>query len=107
LRSALLLSGALVPALFAACGPDWNALDPSQGGAATTTTTTGTGGQTTQTTTTTTTQTCSTPFQCPGMDSTCATRTCTGGVCGVSYASAGKQCGGSGNRHCDGMGNCI
>jgi hypothetical protein len=51
---------------------------------------------------------CVTAFQCPGSDTTCATRTCTGGFCGVSYAASGTHCGGSSSsRKCDGMGNCI
>ncbi|AKT43152.1 lamin tail domain-containing protein [Chondromyces crocatus] len=32
---------------------------------------------------------CSTPAQCPGEDTTCATRTCVGGVCGVDAAPEG------------------
>lgn len=115
---ARLLAGALVPALFVACGPDWDAVDPSLGGAATTSNTTtgtstsstgsGTGGSGQTTTTTTTTQACSSPSQCPGTDSTCATRTCTSGACGVSYAPSGTHCGPQGgSKQCDGMGNCM
>jgi hypothetical protein len=117
LSIARLLAGALAQALLAACGPDWNALDPSLGGAATAststtrTTTTGTGetGQTTTTsTTTTTTSACSSPAQCPGTDTICASRTCTSGVCGMIDAPSATHCGASGSgRHCDGAGNCI
>jgi hypothetical protein len=109
LSIARLFAGALVAVLLAACGPDWDSVDPSLGGAATTsntttgTTTSGTGGSGQ----TTTTPMCSSASQCPGTDSTCATRTCISGACGVSYATSGTHCGSQGSgRHCDGMGNC-
>jgi hypothetical protein len=32
---------------------------------------------------------CSSPQNCPGTDTDCQTRTCTGGTCGMSFANAG------------------
>jgi hypothetical protein len=38
----------------------------------------------------------------------CATRTCTAGKCGASYAAAGAMCGSDGApRVCDGAGACL
>ncbi len=34
---------------------------------------------------------CATASECPGEDGTCATRTCTNGACGFSYAAAGTE----------------
>lgn len=47
---------------------------------------------------------CMTPGDCPGMDDACKTRTCTDGLCGVSNAAAGTNCGTG--RVCDGSGVC-
>jgi hypothetical protein len=37
------------------------------------------------------TQTCATPDECPGSENDCATRTCTGGACGISFADDGVE----------------
>ncbi|MDC3959620.1 proprotein convertase P-domain-containing protein [Polyangium jinanense] len=53
--------------------------------------------------------TCSSPEDCPGTDTDCATRTCDDGVCGVSYAPQGtattdQSSGDCKQSVCDGMG---
>lgn len=46
---------------------------------------------------------CLTPADCSGQVPECQMRTCTGGVCGVTFAAAGTPCTGG---TCDGFGNC-
>jgi len=55
---------------------------------------------------------CVTAADCPGSDSSCQTRTCTGGVCGVSNAPAGgtvspQVAGDCKTLVCDGTGNAV
>ena len=52
-------------------------------------------------------ESCGTASQCLGSDSDCMARTCTLGVCGVSYATPGTSCGPQGSGFCDGTGNCC
>lgn len=52
---------------------------------------------------------CMTPATCPGVDTECATRTCTNGKCGLSFTAAGTRSSGQVNgdcrvRQCDGQG---
>jgi hypothetical protein len=63
--------------------------------------------QPTSSSTTTTTPQCQTGADCPGSDTTCATRTCTAGVCGVSDAPMGTPCTEDDGAACDGSGNCT
>jgi hypothetical protein len=48
---------------------------------------------------------CVTPANCPGTDTDCSVRTCTGNACGSSNRAAGTSC--SGTKVCDGNGACI
>jgi hypothetical protein len=86
------------------------------GGTGTTSTTSSTGGAGGTTTTTTTTSStgggmpCTSPADCPGSDTDCATRTCTMGMCGVSFTAQGTATttqtpGDCHKNECDGMGN--
>jgi cysteine-rich repeat protein len=57
---------------------------------------------------------CTTAAQCPGSDTECQTRTCTGGTCGFSFAAAGtalsapNQIGGDCKvKVCDGAGGVV
>ena len=64
---------------------------------------------TTTTETTTTTAECATPADCPGSDTECATRTCAGGICGLSFQPAGtvvtdQELGDCRDTTCDGAG---
>jgi hypothetical protein len=57
-------------------------------------------------------ETCSSPLDCPGEDSECGTRTCTDGVCGVSFVTAGTKVvnqlvGDCAQRVCDGSGAVV
>ncbi len=52
---------------------------------------------------------CLSPATCPGVDTDCATRTCMGGRCGLSFTAAGTRATGQVNgdcrvRQCDGQG---
>lgn len=44
---------------------------------------------------------------CPGTDTTCRTRTCAAGTCGVTLAMLGTRCADTPTSFCDGMGNCV
>lgn len=44
---------------------------------------------------------------CPGTDTTCRTRTCSSGTCGVTLAMLGTRCTDTPTSFCDGMGNCV
>jgi hypothetical protein len=44
---------------------------------------------------------------CPGTDTTCRTRTCSAGTCGVTLAMLGTRCTDTPTSFCDGMGNCV
>lgn len=50
---------------------------------------------------------CAAPEECPGEDTTCQTRTCTDGQCGVNNASAGVPCQEAGGLVCNGSGDCV
>jgi hypothetical protein len=50
---------------------------------------------------------CSMPGDCPGMDSTCVSRTCVNNLCGSETALAGTPCTESGGVVCDGNGLCV
>ncbi|MBW2525460.1 MAG: hypothetical protein JRI23_14840, partial [Deltaproteobacteria bacterium] len=50
---------------------------------------------------------CTSPTECPGEDTTCATRSCEGGVCGFSYAASATACTEDGGQVCDGQGACV
>jgi len=50
---------------------------------------------------------CLVPSDCPGVDSTCQTRTCNANLCGVNLAPAGTPCTENGGTYCDGSGNCV
>jgi hypothetical protein len=55
---------------------------------------------------------CSTPSDCPGSDTVCASRTCVQGVCGFTFATAGtpgpnQVAGDCKQTVCDGSGNLI
>jgi hypothetical protein len=55
---------------------------------------------------------CMSPGDCPGQDTECQTRTCNGGVCGVSYAAAGtvvasQTAGDCKKNECDGAGSTV
>jgi len=49
---------------------------------------------------------CLAPADCPGVDTTCSTRTCDAGVCGSSLAPAATPCT-EGGQVCDGDGACV
>jgi hypothetical protein len=55
---------------------------------------------------------CNAPSDCPGMDTECQSRTCTGGACGLAFQPAGtlamQQSGGDCHvNQCDGMGAIV
>ncbi|MEZ4439589.1 MAG: lamin tail domain-containing protein [Polyangiaceae bacterium] len=50
---------------------------------------------------------CTAPGDCPGDDTTCATRACTMGACGFDFAVSGAACTEGGGKLCDGFGNCV
>jgi hypothetical protein len=55
---------------------------------------------------------CVTPADCPGAETDCAARTCTGGVCGMVFTPVGTPAGSqvTGDCHlviCDGAGNAV
>ncbi len=50
---------------------------------------------------------CTTPEQCSGEDTTCATRTCDNGTCGFDYALSGTACTDNQGAQCDGQGQCV
>jgi hypothetical protein len=55
---------------------------------------------------------CTGPTDCPGTDNACQSRTCTNGVCGMSYVAAGTPVGGQTagdckKNACDGAGNTV
>jgi hypothetical protein len=50
---------------------------------------------------------CQTTDDCPGQDTTCRSRTCDAGDCGVADATAGTTCSEDGGSVCDGGGNCV
>ncbi len=55
---------------------------------------------------------CIAPSLCPGVDTECATRTCTAGTCGFAYAAAGtptssQTLGDCKLNQCDGVGNVV
>lgn len=114
IRAALLL-GSLPLVTFAACSVYDPTLVGTGGGTATSGPTTGPGSTTTTSSTTTTASTssgmggdmstgaggdmstgtggakpCATPGECPGADTECKTRACTGGICGFDFAADGK-----------------
>lgn len=47
---------------------------------------------------------CTSAEQCPGTDTTCRSRTCIGGSCGVQNAAVGTACA---QGVCDGAGQCV
>ena len=49
---------------------------------------------------------CSSPTECPGVDTTCRYRTCDGS-CGMQNAPQGTVCTENGGEVCDGDGNCV
>lgn len=49
---------------------------------------------------------CTSAAQCPGTDTECQQRTCSGFVCGISFAGAGSPCT-QGGSVCDGAGACV
>ena len=49
---------------------------------------------------------CTLPNDCPGMDTTCSTRTCDAGQCGLALAPAATPCT-EGGQVCDGQGACV
>ncbi|MBW2529207.1 MAG: hypothetical protein JRI23_33835 [Deltaproteobacteria bacterium] len=53
------------------------------------------------------TPTCSVAADCPGLDTSCATRTCEAGRCDVDRAAAGTPCTEEGGQVCDGAGSCV
>jgi Lamin Tail Domain len=50
---------------------------------------------------------CVGPGDCPGEDTTCSTRSCDDGVCGVVTAPASTACSEQGGQVCDGFGSCV
>jgi hypothetical protein len=50
---------------------------------------------------------CVTAADCPGADGECGTRTCTGGVCGMTLAPALTACSAGSATMCDGNGACV
>jgi hypothetical protein len=50
---------------------------------------------------------CTSPSDCPGMDTSCQKRTCDANVCGTSNAPALTPCTEEGGVICDGMGACV
>jgi hypothetical protein len=55
---------------------------------------------------------CLMPSDCPGMDTECATRTCTAGACGTSFAPSGtptavQAAGDCHTNQCDGAGSIV
>jgi subtilisin-like proprotein convertase family protein len=83
-------------ALVSGCGPDWDALDPSLGGAASTSSHGGMGG------------TGGTGASCPSIDDgkECTQDTCVDGVPHHTPLASGMACT-QGGSVCDGNGNCV
>jgi hypothetical protein len=50
---------------------------------------------------------CITGADCPGVDTTCQTRTCVDEMCGVMNAAMGLDCADNGGHKCDGAGLCV
>ena len=50
---------------------------------------------------------CWLPSDCPGEDTTCATRTCDEGSCGAQYAKRGTTCTEGPGDTCNGLGACV
>jgi subtilisin-like proprotein convertase family protein len=82
-------AGLFAAALAFGCGPNWDTLDPSLGGAAGTRVA------------------CLAPTDCPGADTPCAFRSCTAGACGTQLTAAGTSCTENEGHFCDGAGTCV
>jgi hypothetical protein len=50
---------------------------------------------------------CLMPADCPGVESTCAYRTCEDETCGIEHALAGVDCSADGGTLCNGSGACV
>lgn len=89
--------------LSAACADDGSSTSGAGGSGSTTTGTTAAGGEGGGG------PECTTPSTCPGQDSTCQTRTCDAGVCGMVDAALGTACDSNGGltQVCDGTGTCA
>jgi hypothetical protein len=97
-------TGLFAAALASGCGPNWDTLDPSLGGAA------ASGAADSGAADSGAADSgvaCLAPTDCPGADTTCAFRSCTNGACGTQLAAAGTKCTENGGNLCDGKGACV
>lgn len=121
-RTAFMGAALGAAALLGGCGPDWNALDPSLGGA-TSTGSHGGGGAGSECAAAPAGDPCSqgnrvcdgkgncvacvAPADCPGTDEACAARSCEANACGTHFTTAGEPCAENGGTRCDGKGSCV